>query len=46
MRVPDSPLTPNEKAFLTIVGIGVGQLIVVLLDTILGGPGPFVLFGL
>lgn len=47
MRAPrPDPLTANQKAAYAIAGLAIGQLIVAVLDHVLHGPGPFVLFGL
>lgn len=45
-RSPTPPLTANQKGALTIAGLALGQLIVIVIDHVTHGPGPFVLFGL
>lgn len=42
----DARLTANGIAWRVLAGLALGQLIVVVLDAAIGGPGPFVLFGL
>ncbi len=42
----DAPLGANGIAKRVLAGLAMGQLIVVVLDAAIGGPGPFVLFGL
>lgn len=39
-------LTVNQIAARCLAGFAIGQAIVVVLDRAIGGPGPFVLFGL
>jgi hypothetical protein len=43
---PAPRLTANQIAAPAGVGIVVGQLLVIALDRLIGGPGPFALFGL
>lgn len=43
---PAPPLTANGIAGRALAGLAIGQLIVIVLDAVIGGPGPFVLFGL
>lgn len=45
MRAP-ARLTANQIATRCMAGLAVGQLLVVVLDRAIGGPGPFALFGL
>lgn len=41
-----TPLSANRKAALAITGLAIGQLVVIVIDKVTHGPGPFVLFGL
>ena len=43
---PATPLTASAIGWRVLAGAAVGQLLVVVLDYAIGGPGPFVLFGL
>jgi len=43
---PAPRLTANQIAARAGAGIVVGQLLVIALDRLIGGPGPFALFGL
>lgn len=40
------PLSASGIAGRILAGLSIGQLIVIALDAMIGGPGPFVLFGL
>jgi len=41
-----APLTTNQIALRMLAGLGAGQLLVIAVDRLIGGPGAFALFGL
>ncbi|RZK76499.1 MAG: hypothetical protein EOO66_32630 [Methylobacterium sp.] len=41
-----APLTTNQIALRMLAGLGAGQLLVIAVDHLIGGPGAFALFGL
>ncbi|HEX8554357.1 MAG TPA: hypothetical protein VF695_06590 [Sphingomonas sp.] len=45
MRRSD-PLSPNQISARCLAGFVIGQLLVIVIDKAIDGPGPFAMFGL